>query len=299
MSKRPVSSTSHSAPRKRRNARTLPPNDQPSLDSFFKTRPSPASPSGSPVASSSRAQAIVTTAAPASRLAADLDDDEAFARRLAEEDGLDVDILRDLEIGFSSSAAAVAKSNSIGPKQEVIDVDLLDDTYQVHRVEVKSQTAQIGTTDKEPTESAPSSPTKSTPKLVGSEPAAVTIEYPSLSADPLGFPLDRCPWQATAAAPYSFLAHVLSTLSGTRSRIAIMNTLTNALRIIVHYHPSSLCPALYLLSNSLSPPYSPLELGLGPSIISKAIQDVSGLTSAALKRLYNRTGDAGIMSHHR
>ena len=37
----------------------------------------------------------------------------------------------------------------------------------------------------------------------------------------------------------------------------------------------------------------PVELGLGPSIISKAIQQVSGVTPAALKRLYNQTGDAG------
>jgi DNA ligase-1 len=37
----------------------------------------------------------------------------------------------------------------------------------------------------------------------------------------------------------------------------------------------------------------PVELGLGPSIISKAIQHVSGITPAALKRLYNQTGDPG------
>jgi DNA ligase-1 len=55
-------------------------------------------------------------------------------------------------------------------------------------------------------------------------------------------------------------------------------------------------PALYLLSNSLSPPYLPIELGLGPSVISKAIQQVSGLTPAALKRLYNTTGDVGDLA---
>jgi DNA ligase-1 len=43
----------------------------------------------------------------------------------------------------------------------------------------------------------------------------------------------------------------------------------------------------------LAPPYVPVELGLGPSIISKAVQHVSGITPAALKRLYNQTGDPG------
>ena len=119
-------------------------------------------------------------------------------------------------------------------------------------------------------------------------------QYPNLSVDPAGFNLDSCFWpSSTLGAPYSFLAHVLCLLSATRSRIAILNTLTNALRALLRYHSPSLLPSLYLLSNSLAPPYVPVELGLGPSIISKAIQHVSGVGPAALKRLYNQTGDAG------
>ncbi|RDX55136.1 ATP-dependent DNA ligase [Lentinus brumalis] len=117
--------------------------------------------------------------------------------------------------------------------------------------------------------------------------------YEPLSVDPPTYDLDCVPWPHNAPVPYSFLAHTLATLSGTRSRIAKLDTLTNALRTICRQHPPSLLPALYLLSNSLSPPYSPIELGLGPSIISKAIQHVSGLSPAALKRLYNQTGDPG------
>ena len=120
-----------------------------------------------------------------------------------------------------------------------------------------------------------------------------SIQYPNLSVDPAGFVLGTSFWPTSAPAPYSFLAHVLCALSATRSRIAILNILTNALRVIARYHPPSLLPSLYLLSNSLAPPYVPVELGLGPSIISKAIQHVSGVTPAALKRLYLQTGDPG------
>jgi len=122
---------------------------------------------------------------------------------------------------------------------------------------------------------------------------AATPVYKSLSVDPLVFILDDEPWPSNTPAPYSFLSHTLATLSETRSLILIINTLTNALRTISRYHPPSLLPALYLLSNCLSPPYLPIELGLGPSVISKAIQQVSGLTPAAFKRLYNTTGDVG------
>jgi DNA ligase 1 len=132
------------------------------------------------------------------------------------------------------------------------------------------------------------------PKLiVTADAAAVIPQYPSLSVDPAGFVLDICPWPTNTPAPYSFLVHALCALSATRSRVAILNTLTNALRVITRYHPPSLLPSLYLLSNSLAPPYVLIELGLGPSIISKAIQQVSGITPAALKRLYSQTGDPG------
>ncbi|KAI9442212.1 DNA ligase [Lactarius indigo] len=122
---------------------------------------------------------------------------------------------------------------------------------------------------------------------------AKPVAYPALSIDPASFVFDTCVWPTTTRAPYSFLAHALCTLSGTRSRIVILNTLTNALRTLARYDPPSLLPSLYLLSNSYVPQYVQLELGLGPSIISKAIQHVSGITPVALKRLYNQTGDPG------
>ncbi len=97
----------------------------------------------------------------------------------------------------------------------------------------------------------------------------------------------------TSSIPYAFLAHTLSEVSGTRSRISIINVLTNSFRVILMYDPASLLPAVYLLSNTLSPPYIQIELGLGPSAISQAIQHVSGLSSSALRKLYNKTGDPG------
>jgi DNA ligase 1 len=78
-----------------------------------------------------------------------------------------------------------------------------------------------------------------------------------------------------------------------KSRISIVNILTNTFRLVLRNDPPGLLPSLYLLSNSLAPPYSPIELGIGSSVISKAIQHVSGLTPAALKRLYNQSGDPG------
>jgi len=116
--------------------------------------------------------------------------------------------------------------------------------------------------------------------------------YDDLTQDPLTYEPPLKPW-TTSSVPYSFLTHTLATLTGTRSRIAIINVLMNAIRAIILRDPTALLPTLYLISNTLTPPYISFELGLGPSIISRSIQHVSGLTSPALKRLYNTHGDAG------
>lgn len=120
----------------------------------------------------------------------------------------------------------------------------------------------------------------------------VPLHFAPLDADPINYLPDEQPWLKDGA-PYAFLAYTLSTVSQTRSRIVIINALTNCLRTIITKQPETLLPSLYLLSNTLTPPYTSTELGLGPSIISRAIQNVSGITPATLKRLYNTLGDPG------
>lgn len=129
--------------------------------------------------------------------------------------------------------------------------------------------------------------------VLGKNDIAPLPNYQPIGVDPLLYDIQKNPWPANTPAPYSFLVHALVTLSGTRSRIIILNTLTNTLRTLLNWHRPSLLPSLYLLSNCLSPPYSPVELGIGSSVISKAIQHVSGMSSSALRRLYNASGDPG------
>ncbi|KAG9015194.1 hypothetical protein FRB94_004313 [Tulasnella sp. JGI-2019a] len=124
-------------------------------------------------------------------------------------------------------------------------------------------------------------------------PNTTSPAYPDLASDPLLFDVSQCPWAPGTSAPYSFLTHTFVALTATRSRILLVNILVNTLRHIVRHDQGSLLASLYLLSNSISPAYIPVELNIGPSIISKALQSVSGLSSAALRKLYNSLGDAG------
>lgn len=121
-------------------------------------------------------------------------------------------------------------------------------------------------------------------------------EFSSVNVDPIDYEPEQQP-SRSFDAPYTLLVHALLSLSQTRSRIAIINILTNVLRTFIVKHPASLLPAVYLLSNSLGPSFVAIELGLGSSIISRSLQQISGLSGAALKKLYNTSGDPGDVAY--
>lgn len=148
---------------------------------------------------------------------------------------------------------------------------------------------------------APVIPKKSTLSLQSSAGTEDTIS--------LAIPLDQSPQTFDASqyatelrshwaieggdASYALLTRAFVLANATTSRIKIVDTLVNFLRILIEGDPSSVLPAVWLATNSISPPYDELELGLGGSSISKALKRIYGLNSQGLKTLYDKHGDAG------
>lgn len=128
---------------------------------------------------------------------------------------------------------------------------------------------------------------------------AATLTIP-FDQSPLTFnPSDYIPglkkqWASEGGdAFYALLTRCFVLVNSTQSRIKIVDTLVNCLRVIIESDPESLLPAVWLATNSISPAYISLELGLGGSAISKALKKICGLDGAGLKTLYDKHGDAG------
>ena len=101
-------------------------------------------------------------------------------------------------------------------------------------------------------------------------------------------------WMAEGGnATYALLTRCFVLVNSTQSRIKIVDTLVNLLRLIIEVDPSSLLSTVWLATNAIAPPYESLELGLGGSAISKALKNVSGLDPKSLKVLFDKHGDAG------
>ena len=174
---------------------------------------------------------------------------------------------------------------------EVIDVDASDVTQAAEPpLFVKEDCEKL--LNSQTTANKTSTPFINTMKVPTDADFIASSNFLPLDSNPTTYDPGPRP-QGSINAPYALLTHAFVSLSQTRSRVAIINILTNVLRTIILHYPTSLLPAVYLLSNSLGPQFIPIELGLGASIISRSIQQISGLSAAALRRLYNTTGDVG------
>jgi DNA ligase-1 len=125
--------------------------------------------------------------------------------------------------------------------------------------------------------------------------ANIPFDQSPLEFDPSKYIPDLQKHWATdgGLATYALLTRCFILINSTTSRIKIVDTLVNLLRMLIEGDPGSLLPAVWLATNAISPPYIDLELGLGGSAISKALKKVCGLDNAGLKVLNNKYGDAG------
>ncbi|EPQ27854.1 uncharacterized protein PFL1_04598 [Pseudozyma flocculosa PF-1] len=122
--------------------------------------------------------------------------------------------------------------------------------------------------------------------------------------DPYAIDVSRWPRMAYGAGsqplpttPYALLTHAFVQISATRSRLIITTLLTNLLRVIRAHDPDSLLPSVYLISNHIAPAYDGVELGIGMSIVTKAIKEVTGKSARTLKSLWDKTGDPGDVAY--
>lgn len=83
---------------------------------------------------------------------------------------------------------------------------------------------------------------------------------------------------------YEDLVTVFEKVESISGRLEIQGLVTMLFRRILRDTPTDLYPAVYLASNSIAPAYECLELGIGDSILQKAIGEAYG-TKACMYRL--------------
>ncbi|CAF0926802.1 unnamed protein product, partial [Didymodactylos carnosus] len=96
--------------------------------------------------------------------------------------------------------------------------------------------------------------------------------------------------------PYSALSKTLYLIECISKRLEIIRILTNFYRSVLCLSKHDLLYCVYLCLNKLAPEYYGLELGIGDTIIMKAIGQSTGRTVEKLKTDFHTQGDLGLVA---
>ncbi|TNY17412.1 DNA ligase [Rhodotorula diobovata] len=100
-------------------------------------------------------------------------------------------------------------------------------------------------------------------------------------------------WKAGEPVPYAALTATFSKIDATTKRLEISAYLTHFLVEVIEKTPEDLLKSVYLCINRLAPEYESLELGIGESLLMKAIGESCGRSLAQVKAEYKKIGDLG------
>ncbi|KAF8622465.1 hypothetical protein AX15_006986 [Amanita polypyramis BW_CC] len=107
-------------------------------------------------------------------------------------------------------------------------------------------------------------------------------------------------WKLGEPVPYAALAHVFSLIEATTKRLEKTALLTSFLFLVIQRSAKgdfrSLLQAVYLCINRLCPDYVGIELGIGESLLIKAIAESTGRSLSIIKADLKREGDLGLVA---
>ena len=91
--------------------------------------------------------------------------------------------------------------------------------------------------------------------------------------------LDEIPWKENGKVPFSILCETFLAIENISSRLQIQDILTKLFQKALLAAPQDVIVLIYLASNTVAPAYDCVELGIGDSILEKAIGEASGTST--------------------
>lgn len=103
-------------------------------------------------------------------------------------------------------------------------------------------------------------------------------------------------WKPGESVPYAALCTTFSKIEMTTKRLEILAHSSLFLRQVLRLTPSDLLPTVMLMVNKLAADYAGIELGIGESLIMKAISESTGRSLQHIKTDQNEIGDLGLVA---
>jgi len=109
-------------------------------------------------------------------------------------------------------------------------------------------------------------------------------------------PIEDACWKKGEKTPYLAFAKTLQAIEATSGRLKTIEILANYFRSVMVLTPNDLLMSVYLCLNKLAPAYEGIELGIGESLLIKAIAQTTGRSVQQIKADVGVKGDLGIVA---
>jgi DNA ligase-1 len=103
-------------------------------------------------------------------------------------------------------------------------------------------------------------------------------------------------WTAGTPVPYAALCTTFSLVELTTKRLIITEHCALFLRQVLRLTPEDFLSTVLLMINKLAPDYAGIELGIGESLIMKAIGETTGRSLQVIKADQKEIGDLGLVA---
>ncbi|XP_054452319.1 DNA ligase 1 isoform X2 [Anoplopoma fimbria] len=109
-------------------------------------------------------------------------------------------------------------------------------------------------------------------------------------------PVDHACWKQGQKVPYLAVARTFEKIEEDSGRLRNIETLSNLLRSVLLLSPDDLLCCLYLCLNQLGPAYLGMELGVGETVLMKAVAQATGRQLDKIKAEAQEKGDLGLVA---
>ncbi|KAL3488572.1 hypothetical protein BJX62DRAFT_227228 [Aspergillus germanicus] len=103
-------------------------------------------------------------------------------------------------------------------------------------------------------------------------------------------------WKPGEPVPYAALCTTFSLIEMTTKRLQILAHCSLFLRQVLRLTPKDFLPTVQLMINKLAADYAGIELGIGESLIMKAIGESTGRSLSVIKADQHEIGDLGLVA---
>ncbi|KAL5743380.1 hypothetical protein ACOSQ2_026496 [Xanthoceras sorbifolium] len=106
-------------------------------------------------------------------------------------------------------------------------------------------------------------------------------------------PVEHACWRSGQPAPYIHLARTFDVVEAEKGKIKAMSMLCNMFRSLLALSPEDVLPAMYLCTNKIAADHENIELNIGGSLVTSALEEACGTNRSKIRDMYNRLGDLG------